>query len=94
MFLDASGGGSSIKVNNQTLTVTPTQAQTPAQIKAYNDASITVSNTAPVMLFGEDMVIDDSKVVDIVNGVYPVFNPGALYINRQGGAAGAGTAVF
>jgi hypothetical protein len=91
VFLDATGSGSSIKVNNQTLTATPSQS--PAQIKAYNDASITVSNTAPVMLFGEDMVIDDSKVVDIVGGVYTVFNPGALYINRQGGSSGSGATI-
>ena len=61
IFLDASGSGGSITVNNQTIATTP--ATSPSQLKAYSDASITVSNTVPVMLFGADMVVDDSKVV-------------------------------
>ena len=84
VFLDARGSDGAIWVNNQRLSSTP--AAVPSQIRVYNDASISVSNTAPVMVFANDMVIDDSKVVDVVSGTYTVFSPGSLYINRQGGS--------
>ena len=84
VFLDARGSDGAIWINNQRLSSTP--ATLPSQIKVYNDASISVSNTAPVMVFANDMVIDDSRVVDVVNGTYTVFSPGSLYINRQAGS--------
>ncbi|MFM9111346.1 MAG: beta strand repeat-containing protein, partial [Prochlorococcaceae cyanobacterium] len=72
VFLDAPDGG--------TITYDATS------IKATSTASIEVSNTAPTLLDGADMVIDDAEVVDTSSGVYTVFRPGGLYVNRQGGS--------
>jgi hypothetical protein len=85
VFLDAIGG--TITINGLQTNSAP--ATIPSNIKAYSDSSISVINSAPVILVGEDMVIDDSKVVDIIDGKYTVFSPGAVYFNRQGGSSGA-----
>jgi len=88
VFLDAQGDYGTITVAGNKLSGPPSQL--PSQIRANATASIDVSNSAPVILQAQDIVIDNSDVVDVSSGTYTVYTPGNLYVNHQGGSTTGG----
>ncbi|MEB3331540.1 MAG: LamG-like jellyroll fold domain-containing protein, partial [Synechococcaceae cyanobacterium] len=93
IFLNAPGDGGSITVNGSKLSAAQAAtAPAPTNLRASGDARIGVRNVLPLVLLGSDMRIDDSRVTDVVDGVYTVFDPGRIYLNRKAAfAAGSGT---
>jgi hypothetical protein len=81
VFLDAPNG----VISSGGVSLASSESPSAANIRVAETASIQVSNAMPVLLLGQDMVINDSAQVDVIGGQYTLFTPGRLYVNRKGG---------
>jgi hypothetical protein len=74
VFLDAPNG----VISSGGVSLASSESPSAANIRVAETASIQVSNAMPVLLLGQDMVINDSAQVDVIGGQYTLFTPGRL----------------